>query len=64
MGARLPSLSVDKRRLRLCLLVISGFLAGGMTGALSFQSLGYGALAIPSGLAIAASGFALIWRDG
>jgi uncharacterized membrane protein YoaK (UPF0700 family) len=41
---------VDSRRLRLCFLVISGFLAGGIIGALVFHRFGYSALLFPAAL--------------
>lgn len=53
LGHRLRGLPVDARRLRLCFLVISGFLCGGVAGALAFQHLGYSALFIPSALTAA-----------
>jgi uncharacterized membrane protein YoaK (UPF0700 family) len=50
LGHSLRGLPVDARRLRLCLLVISGFLSGGVAGAVAFHHLGYSALFLPSGL--------------
>jgi uncharacterized membrane protein YoaK (UPF0700 family) len=44
-----------RRRLKLCLTVISGFLCGGLAGALAFQWLSYTALAFPAGLTLAAA---------
>ena len=49
-GHTLRGLPVDSRRLRLCFLVISGFLVGGIVGAVAFHRLGYSALFIPAGL--------------
>lgn len=51
LGHRLRGLPVDARRWRLCVLVISGFLCGGIAGAAGFRSFGYEALFIPAGLA-------------
>lgn len=51
LGHWLRRLPVDARRLRLCLLVISGFLCGGIVGAVAFREWGYAALFIPSALA-------------
>lgn len=51
LGHSLRGLSVDMRRLRLCLLIISGFLVGGIAGAVSFHRFGYSALFIPAALA-------------
>jgi uncharacterized membrane protein YoaK (UPF0700 family) len=50
LGHTLRGLPVDSRRLRLCFLVISGFLAGGVAGAVAFQRLNYCALFIPAAL--------------
>jgi uncharacterized membrane protein YoaK (UPF0700 family) len=50
LGHTLRGLPVDARRLRLCFLVISGFLCGGIVGAAVFQRLGYSALFIPAAL--------------
>jgi uncharacterized membrane protein YoaK (UPF0700 family) len=53
LGHFLRGLPVDARRLRLCLLVISGFLCGGIAGAGAFRQLNYAALFIPGGLTAA-----------
>lgn len=57
LGHALRGLPVDPRRLRLCVIVISGFLCGGVAGTLVFQQLSYGALFVPaamtSGIALA-----------
>lgn len=50
LGHSLRGLPVDMRRLRLCFLIISGFLCGGIAGAVAFRHLGYSALLIPGGL--------------
>ncbi len=50
LGHSLRGLPVDARRLRLCLVIISAFLCGGIAGAVAFQHVGYSALFIPSGL--------------
>lgn len=50
LGHSLRGLPVDARRLRLCFLIISAFLCGGIAGAVAFHHLGYSALFIPSGL--------------
>ncbi len=55
LGHALRGLPVDPRRLRLCLLVISGFLSGGMGGAIAFRRLGYPALLLPAAIAMAAA---------
>ncbi|MFM2081794.1 MAG: hypothetical protein RL380_485, partial [Verrucomicrobiota bacterium] len=62
LGHTLRGLPVDTRRLRLCGLIISAFLCGGVSGALAFQKLGYDTLFLPGGLAaITALGYGLYW---
>ena len=55
LGHALRGLPVDKPRLRLCFLVISGFLVGGVVGALAFPQMGTATLLIPAALTAAAS---------
>ena len=55
LGHALRGLPVDARRLRLCYLIISAFLCGGVAGALAFRHLGYPALFIPGGLTASAA---------
>lgn len=50
LGHALRRLPVDTRRLKLCFLVISGFLCGGIAGTLAFNSFGYFALLFPASL--------------
>lgn len=50
LGHALRGLPVDARRVRLCFLVISGFLCGGVAGTLAFQAFGYSALLFPASL--------------
>ncbi len=50
LGHRLRGLPIDSRRLKLCVLIISGFFCGGIAGAFLYQAIGYSALYIPSGL--------------
>lgn len=50
LGHALRGLPVDTRRLRLCFLVITGFLIGGIAGAVAFRHWSYSALFIPAGL--------------
>ena len=64
LGHTLRGLPVDVRRLRLCLIVISGFLCGGIAGALAFRSFGYSALLFPASLTAVVSiayGFHRAW---
>ena len=48
LGHALRGLPVAKRRLWLCLLIISAFLAGGVIGAWLFGTVGYRALYLPA----------------
>ena len=50
LGHSLRGLPVDMRRLRLCFLIITGFLCGGIAGAVAFHRLIYSALFIPAAL--------------
>ena len=50
LGHWLRGLPVDMRRLRLCFLIITGFLCGGVAGAVAFNRLNYSALFIPAAL--------------
>ncbi len=50
LGHTLRGLPVDSRRLRLCFLVITGFLCGGIAGAVAFRQLHNAALFIPAAL--------------
>lgn len=51
LGHALRGLQVDRRRVRLCVLIISGFLCGGIAGTWAFHHLGYRALMIPAFMA-------------
>ena len=48
LGHALRGLPVARRRLWLCLVIITSFLAGGLLGALAFAALGYRALVLPA----------------
>ncbi len=50
LGHYLRGIPVDDRRLRLCLVIISAFVCGGVAGTLAFHRLGYSALYIPAAL--------------
>lgn len=50
LGHALRGLPVDALRLRLCCLVISAFLCGGIAGTVAFRHLGNSSLFIPAGL--------------
>ncbi|HEY5297389.1 MAG TPA: YoaK family protein [Verrucomicrobiae bacterium] len=55
LGHALRGLPVDLKRMRLCLLIISGFLGGGVAGALAYHALNAAALFIPAGITAALS---------
>jgi uncharacterized membrane protein YoaK (UPF0700 family) len=55
LGHRLRGLPVDIKRVRMCFLVISGFLCGGIAGALAFRAIGYATLFIPAAITAAVS---------
>jgi uncharacterized membrane protein YoaK (UPF0700 family) len=50
LGHALRGLPVDTLRLRLCFLIITGFLGGGIAGALAFNAFDYAALLFPATL--------------
>lgn len=50
LGHSLRGLPVDQRRIRLAFLIISGFLSGGVAGAVAYQQLSYATLLIPGGM--------------
>lgn len=61
LGHALRGLPVNQRRLTLCLLVISGFSLGGLTGAWAYLRIAHYALALPGGLTLAAALGYIIW---
>lgn len=48
LGHALRGVPVDVRRLRLCGVVICGFLCGGIVGAATFRAYGYSSLLLPA----------------
>ncbi len=50
LGHTLRGMKVDRKRLRLCFIIITGFLSGGVFGGVMFHTLGYNTLFIPSAL--------------
>ena len=50
IGHALRGIPVDPKRLRLCVIVISGFLFGGIAGTLAFDVLSYYTLFLPASL--------------
>lgn len=64
LGLWLRGRSVDVRRVRLCFLIISGFLVGGIAGTIAFKRYCYESLLIPAGIiALTATvyGVCLMW---
>ena len=64
LGHFMRGLPVDALRLRLCVLIISGFLCGGVLGAVAFRHLGYFCLLIPAGITATAAlayGLTRLW---
>lgn len=55
LGHVLRGMPVDRARLKLCVVVISGFFFGGIGGALAFQSFSFLALLVPASLTAAAA---------
>ncbi len=55
LGHLMRGLPINRRRLALCLVVIAGFLAGGIFGTLIFHKYDYGALYFPAVLTIVIS---------
>jgi uncharacterized membrane protein YoaK (UPF0700 family) len=53
LGHFIRGLPIDSKRLWLCLLIISGFLCGGIIGGIAFYHLKYFALFIPCGITAA-----------
>lgn len=65
-GHAIRGMRVDKARLRLCLLIISGFIVGGICGAVAFRFLEYETLYLPgalTGFTALLYGFCRIRRD-
>jgi len=65
LGHSIRGLPVDGRRLRLCLIIISAFLCGGVAGAGAFRRFSYAALYIPGSLIAATAivyGIYRLWR--
>lgn len=64
LGHAIRGLPVNWLRLRLCFLIISAFLCGGIAGAFAFHRLGYSALFIPGGLTAVTSITYGLWKYG
>ncbi len=65
LGQALRGTPFDSRRLRICLVIISAFFAGGLVGAACFERFSYDTLFIPSAITgVAGVGYALYkhWR--
>ncbi len=66
LGHRLRGLPMDERRFRLCFVIISGFIAGGIMGATLFRHLNFGSLLVPTIITALLAGihaFALYWKS-
>lgn len=63
LGHALRGLPVDVLRLKLCSAVISGFLAGGITGAVAFRKAGFLALLAPAALTLIMAAVSLRLRN-
>ena len=50
LGHVIRGIPVDRPRLKLCFLVISGFLCGGIAGGFAFHRIGYDTLLVPAAL--------------
>lgn len=55
IGHALRGLPVDAKRLRMCFVVISAFLCGGIAGALGFRAIGFSTLFIPASITAGAA---------
>jgi uncharacterized membrane protein YoaK (UPF0700 family) len=64
LGQTLRGFPVDTKRLRMCFLVISGFLCGGLSGAIFFRRWSYSSLFIPAGITAATTIAYEIYRLG
>lgn len=51
LGTRLRGVDIDRRRVKLYLLLIAGFIAGSALGTFGYEQLMFSALLIPSGIA-------------
>lgn len=62
IGHRLRGLPVERRRIEISVIVIGGFLVGGVVGAALYARLSYAALYAPAVLSLcAALGYGLLW---
>ena len=66
LGHVLRGSGYDRRRLQLCLIVISAFFAGGYASALLFARIDYATLYVPAALALLFAGSYAVyrWRKG
>lgn len=55
LGHVLRGMTIDRWRLRVCLIVISGFFLGGVGGAFAFHAFGGGALLVPASVLVFAA---------
>ena len=63
LGAKLRGHRVGARRVVLYLLILAGFIAGGLIGAYSFRYLQLAALIVPAGVALCYAAMCWVYRD-
>lgn len=64
-GMKLRGHSIDKRRVILYLILIAGFIVGGVIGAISFEQLRFSAMLFPAALsALLALSYWIYWHYG
>lgn len=61
LGHWLRGITVDRRRLKLCVTVISGYFAGGVAGAAAYRRLSYTALAFPAAFTLITAAVYVSW---
>lgn len=63
LGLKLRGIAFDKRRVILYLILISGFICGGIVGAIAFDHLHFSAILFPAGLsALLAMSYWIYWH--
>ncbi len=62
LGQRLAGVHADINRFKLCVLIISGFLLGGVAGSVAYNHVGYNTIYIPAGITGAAAGAYSLYR--
>ena len=63
LGLKLRGIAIDRRRVILYLVLITGFIAGGIVGAIGFDQLRFSAMLIPATLAaLLALSYGVYWQ--